>query len=135
MLEDYNALIQNGTWSLVPSSTANNLVGCKWMFKLKLTPKGSIEYYKVRLIAKGFNQKVGVDYHDTFSLVIKPATICVVLTMALSRGWFVHQLDVKNAFLLGELNEEVYTAQPLGFVNPSYPHHVCRLHKALYGLK
>lgn len=87
------------------------------------------------LVARGFNQEVGVDYHDTFNLVVKPTTIRIVLTLALSRGWSIRQLDVKNTFLLAELYEEVYMTQLLGFVNFMYPNHICKLHKVLYGLK
>lgn len=134
MQEEYNAL-QNGTWSLVPSFTAKNIVGCKWIYNSQLSPDGSVEHYKARLVAKGFSQEAGVDYHDTFSLIVTPTTIRVVISLVLSRGWSLRQLDVKNAFLHGCLYEEVYMTQPTGFMDPKYPNHVCRLHKALYRLK
>lgn len=86
-------------------------------------------------MAKGFNQVAGFDFNETFSPVIKPTTIRVVLTVALSQGWTVRQLDINNAFLNGDLQEEVYMSQPEGFEDPKHPTHVCRLHKSLYGLK
>ena len=112
-----------------------NVVGWKWVFKLKYKSDGSIERYKARLVAKGYNQTQGLDYFDTFSPVVKPAIIRIVLTIALSFGWKVRQLDVQNAFLNGELEELVYMSQPPGFQNPNFPRQVCRLKKALYGLK
>jgi hypothetical protein len=94
-------------------------------------------YWQVqaRLVAKGFKQHYGIDYEDTFSPVIKAATIRLVLSIAITRGWSLRQLDVQNAFLHGVLDEEVYMYQPLGYTNKSHPSYVCKLDKAIYGLK
>jgi hypothetical protein len=135
MQTEFNALLQNHTWTLVPPQQATNLVGCKWVFKVKRHADGSIERHKARLIAKGFHQQAGLDYGETFSPVVKPTTIRTVLSMAYSPGWDMRQIDIQNAFLHGFLDEEVYMSQPPGFSNPTLPHHVCKLHKALYGLK
>jgi hypothetical protein len=96
---------------------------------------GSIERYKARLVAKGFHQQASLDYGETFIPVVKPTTIRTVLSMAYSRGWDMHQIDIQNAFLHGFLDEEVFMSQPPGFSHPTLPHHVCKLHKSLYGLK
>ncbi|GJX13772.1 ribonuclease H-like domain-containing protein, partial [Tanacetum coccineum] len=109
MLDEYNALIINGTWL--------------------------IKRYKARLVANGRNQQQGIYCDETFSSVVKPATIRTVLSLAVSRDWPIHQLDVKNAFLHGHLSETVYMHQPLGFVDPAHPDYVCHLKRSLYGLK
>lgn len=96
---------------------------------------GSLECYKARWVLCGFTQRPGVDFGETFSPVVKPATIRTVLTVALSHDWPVHQLDVKNAFLHGTLDETVYCVQPSGFDDSKCPDFVCRLNKSLYGLK
>uniref|UniRef100_A0A5B7AA01 Reverse transcriptase Ty1/copia-type domain-containing protein n=1 Tax=Davidia involucrata TaxID=16924 RepID=A0A5B7AA01_DAVIN len=135
MSDEFNALVRNGTWDLVPSQPSLNVIGCKWVFRVKRNSDGSIARFKARLVAKGFHQRLGLDYSDMFSLVIKPTTIRVVLCLALAYGWPLRQLDVNNAFLHGSLSDEVYMAQPPGFIDSTYPSHVCQLRKAIYGLK
>jgi hypothetical protein len=119
----------------VPAPPGANVVTGKWIFKLKLRADGSLERYKARYVLWGFTQRPGVDFDETFSPVVKPATIRTVLTLALARDWPVHQLDVTNAFLHGTLTETVYCTQPVGFVDPTQPDMVCKLNKSLYGLK
>uniref|UniRef100_A0A2N9GPU0 Integrase catalytic domain-containing protein n=1 Tax=Fagus sylvatica TaxID=28930 RepID=A0A2N9GPU0_FAGSY len=135
MNTEFNALLRNGTWSLIPPEPTMNLIGCKWVFKIKQKSDGSLDRYKARLVAKSFHQKPSVDNGDTFSPVVKPTTIRIVLSLVVSSNWCIKQLDVQNAFLHGHLQENVYMVQPPGFVHPSQPNHVCHLHKALYGLK
>ncbi|KAJ9567715.1 LOW QUALITY PROTEIN: hypothetical protein OSB04_003681 [Centaurea solstitialis] len=107
----------------------------KWVFRIKYNPDGTIDRFKARLVAKGFTQRPDIDYLETFSPVLKHATLRVVLSLAVSQGWVLRQLDINNAFLQGTLNEDVYMAQPPGFVDPAFPNHVCKLNKAIYGLK
>ena len=132
---EFKALQRPQTWSLVPATPQVNLVGSKWVFKLKLNNDGSISRYKTRLVAKGFHQQAGIDYHETFSPVIKPTIVRLILAIAVSCNWGLRQHDVSNAFLHGILKEDVYVQQPLGYVDPSHPSYVCKLHKSLYGLK
>jgi histone deacetylase 1/2 len=108
METEFSALQANGTWNLVPPVSGINLIDSKWVFKVKLHADGSIERYKARLVAKGFKQQYGLDYDKTFSLVVKPPTVRLLLSMALSRQWHIRQLDIQNAFLNGFLDEEVY---------------------------
>ena len=129
------ALHRNHTWDLVKQPPDVNVIGSKWAYKLKHKPDGSIERYKARLVAKGYNQTHGLDYFETFSLVVKVATIRIILTVALSFKWEIRQLDVHNAFLNDELEEQIYMSQPLGYFDTQFPNRVCRLKKALYGLK
>ncbi|CAH9056104.1 unnamed protein product, partial [Cuscuta epithymum] len=134
MQDEYNALIANGTWSLVPLPPDKHAIGCKWVFRVKENSDGSLNKFKARLVAKGFHQRFGFDFTETFSPVVKPVTIRVLLTLAVSHKWTVQQLDVNNAFLNGTLDEEVYMVQPPGF-QAQDPSLVCKLHKSLYGLK
>lgn len=106
-----------------------------WLFKHKFNADGTLSRSKSRLVANGKNQELGIDCDETYSPVVKPATIRTVLNIAISRQWLVHQVDVKNTFLHGHLIETVYMFQPSGFANPNAPYHVCRLHRSLYGLK
>jgi hypothetical protein len=135
MSEEYDALVRNGTWELVSPDGITNLVGCMWVYRIKRNSDGSINRFKARLIAKGFHQHPGVDYHDTSSPVVKPITVCLVLSLAVSHGWSLKQLDINNAFLQGCLSETMFMAQPPGFVDQDKPSFICKLHKAIYGLK
>jgi hypothetical protein len=118
-----------------PRPPGVNLVSCKWIFKTKHHPHGSIDKHKACLVARGFSQQHGIDYGDTFSPVVKSATVRLVLSLAVSRGWTLRQIDVSNAFLHGFLTEEVYMQQPPGFEDAQYPQHVCKLQRSIYGLK
>ncbi|GJT83991.1 ribonuclease H-like domain-containing protein [Tanacetum coccineum] len=135
MLDEYTALIKNNTWILVPRPPDANIVRSMWLFRHKYNADGTLSRYKARLVANGRAQLAGIDVDETFSPVVKPATIRTVLSLAISRHWPVHQLDVKNAFLHGSLSETVYMHQPPGFRDPQHPDHVCLLQRSLYGLK
>ncbi|KAM0001405.1 putative RNA-directed DNA polymerase [Helianthus debilis subsp. tardiflorus] len=135
MAEEFDALVKNGTWSLVPYVKNTNVIDSKWVYRLKTDQNGKVIRHKARLVAKGFNQRPGVDFQETFSPVIKASTIRVVLSLAVTNQWSLRQLDIQNAFLHGDLQETVYLRQPAGFVDKSRPDHVCLLHKSLYGLK
>ena len=132
---EFAALCLNNTWRLVEPPKGHHIVGCKWVYKLKQKPDGTIGRYKARLVAKGFTQRAGIDYTDTFSPVVKPTTVKLILSIAVSRNWVLRHVHVQNAFLHGDIQEEVYMSQPPGYVDPHRPHHVCRLQKSLYGLK
>ena len=118
---EFDALLRNGTWTLVAPSPTMNIVGCKWVFHTKRNSNGSIDRYKARLVAKGFHQQPGVNFGETYSPVVKPTTIRTILSIAISFGWTICQLDVQNAFLHGFLSEDVYMSQPPGFIHPSIP--------------
>ncbi|CAL2278094.1 unnamed protein product [Prunus armeniaca] len=129
------ALEQTNTWTLVPPSPYQNLVGSKWVFRTKFKPDGTVVKFKARLVAKGHHQREGLDFHETFSPVAKPTMIKLLLSLAVQYDWFLNQLDVSNAFLHGFLKENVFMSQPPGFADPTRPHFVCQLNRSLYGLK
>lgn len=135
MREEMNALEKNKTWEVHELPKGKKTVGCKWVFALKYNADGSLERYKARLVAKGYTQTYGVDYQDTFAPVAKMNTIRILISLAANFGWFMQQYDVKNAFLHGDLEEEVYMDSPPGFNGSFSKNQVCRLKKALYGLK
>jgi hypothetical protein len=135
MEEEMRRIKELGTWVLVPKPAEVNVVGCKWVYKLKRDAKGNITRYKARLVAQGFTQVPGVDYVDTFAPVAKFSTLRVLLALAAHNDWEVHQMDVKNAYLNGTLTETIFMRQPPGFIDAGNPKHVCRLVRGLYGLR
>src|SRR5262249_46094582 len=132
---EMDSIMANGTWVLVDLPPGCKTIGCKWIFRKKLRPDGSIDKYKARLVAKGFKQKEGIDYFDTYSPVARMTTIRVLVALASIYDLKIHQMDVKTAFLNGELEEEIYMDQPEGFVASGNEHKVCKLVRSLYGLK
>ncbi|XP_019154339.1 PREDICTED: uncharacterized protein LOC109150819 [Ipomoea nil] len=124
MDQEFNALLHNNTWKLVPATPGTNIVGCKWVFRTKRKADGTVERYKARLVAKGYNQVASEDFFETFSPVVKPITVRLLLALAISRGWTLRQLDVHNAFLNGHLAETVYMRQSPGYEDPDRPDHI-----------
>ena len=135
MNAEIQALKKNDTWDLIPHPASHNVIGCHWIFKTELHADGFIERHKTRFMAKGFSRIHDLDFEDTFSPVVRPSIVWNIISIAVSSGWLLHQLDVQNTFLHGHLSELVYMDQPPGYTDPLFPHHVCRLKCALYGLK
>ena len=137
--EELQALEDNKTWVVETLPEGKNVVGCKWVFTIKYNPDGSVERYKARLVAQGFTQQEGIDYMDTFSPVAKLTSVKFLLGCASAKGWSLTQMDVSNAFLHAELDEEIFMRLPQGYTPPADtvlpPQPVCRLLKSLYGLK
>ena len=133
MNKEINALQINNTWELVSLPPKKKAISCKWVYKTKLKSDGSLERLKARIVIRGFTQQYGVDYQEVFSPVVKMVTIRTVMALAAAQNWAMYQLDVNNAFLHGDLDEEVYMQMPKGIPNPE--NKVCRLKKSLYGLK
>ncbi|KAJ9674602.1 hypothetical protein PVL29_023878 [Vitis rotundifolia] len=127
MVDEMTALHSNDTWDLVVLPSGKSTVGCRWVYTVKVGPDGQVDRLKARLVAKGYTQVYGSDYGDTFSPVAKIASVCLLLSMAAMRSWPLYQLDIKNAFLHGDLAEEVYMEQPPGFVAQGESGLVCRL--------
>lgn len=131
VMEENKALKKNGTWEVVKKPEGKIPVGCKWAFTVKYNSDGSIERHKARLVAKGYTQTYGIDYQQTFAPVAKIDTVRVLLSLATNLDWCLHQLDVKNPFLNGELMEEVYMDLPPGFDEGSKNGKVSKLKKIL----
>ncbi|GKB58671.1 ribonuclease H-like domain-containing protein [Tanacetum coccineum] len=115
MNQEMEAFNKNNTWEITDLPKGRKVIGSKWIFKVKYKSDGDVERFKAKLVAKGFGQKEGIDYEETFSHVVKIVTIGCLLTMAVSNRWHVYQLDVNNAFLYGELAEDMYMHLPEGY--------------------
>ena len=135
MKTEMKSLDKNEVWDLVPLPEGRKAIGCKWVYKTKRNADGKIERYKARLVAQGFTQKFGIDYDETFSPVIRFESVRTIIAIAASLGLNLHQMDIKTAFLNGELKEEIYMRQPPGFAEPGKENLVCKLKRSLYGLK
>jgi hypothetical protein len=134
MTKEYQSILKNDVWDIVPRPKGKFVVTSKWIYKIKHAVDRSIEKYKSRFVARGFSQVEGLDYDDTFSRVAQYTSIRSIIALVASMGWKLHQMDVKTTFLNGEIEEEVYIEQPEGFVIHNEISHVCRLNKSLYGL-
>lgn len=135
MIDELESMKKNDVWDLVDLPNGVKPVGCKWVFKTKLDPKGNVERYKARLVAKGYAQKEGIDYQETFSPVSRKDSLRTVMALVAHFDLELHQMDVKTAFLNGDLYEEVFMTQPDGFKPEGQEHLVCKLKKSIYGLK
>jgi histone deacetylase 1/2 len=123
------------TWELVPYQKGMHVIGCKWVYKLKKNPDGSIFRHKAHLVAKGYLQQPRVDMFETFSLVLKHTTLHTILAITVNQRWDLRQFDFESAFLHGELHEIVHMNQPPGFVSKNFPNHICKMKKAIYSLR
>jgi hypothetical protein len=135
MESEIQSINKNKTWELVNLLAGRKPIGLKWVFKLKKNAEGEAVKHKSRLVAKGYVQKQGIDFEEVLAPVARLDTVRLILALAANRGWEVHHLDVKTAFLNGELAENVYVSQPEGFVKKGKEQMVLKLSKALYGLK
>ncbi|MCO5603933.1 hypothetical protein L7F22_058089 [Adiantum nelumboides] len=135
MDSEYQSLIDNGTWELVSPPPNRKIVTCKWLLRKKLHADGSVSRYKARLVARGFSQVPGMDYSETFSPVLRITSFRVLIAIAAQFRLLLHQMDVRTAFLHGDLEEEIYMMQPPRYISKEHPDHVCKLIKSLYGLK
>ena len=136
MKEELDALHKTRTWDLVDLPSRKSTIGCKWVYKIKTWSDGTVDRYKARLVAKGFTQEYEIDYEETFAPIARLSSVMTLIAIYAARKWPLFQMDVKNSFLNGELSEEVFMKLPSSYSHPSgFPHRVCRLRRALYGLK
>jgi hypothetical protein len=135
MIEEHQSTMKNDVWEIVPRPKEKSVVTSKWVYKIKHATYRSVDKYKARFVARGFSQKEGEDYEETFTPVARYTSIRSIISLATSMGWNLHQMDVKTTFLNGAIKEEVYIEQPQGFEVHSRDTHVFRLNKSLYGLK
>ena len=134
MIEEYQSIMKNDVWDVVPRPKGNSIVTSKWIYKIKHVADGSIKKHKARFVAQGFSQKEEIDYEETFAPVARYTSIRSVLALAVVMKWKIQQMDVKTAFMNGVVEEELYVENPLGFETHDRESHVCRLKKALHGL-
>ena len=127
--------MKNDLWDIVPKPKNKSVVSSKWIYKIKHVVDGSIEKYKERFVARGFSQKEGIDYEETFALVARYTIIRTIMALDSMMKWDLHQMDVKTTFLNSMIEEEVYIEQPQGFEFEDKVTHVCKLKKSMYGLK
>ena len=125
----------NNTWVLVDLPPTSKHIGCKWIFYKKMKIDRIIDKFKARLVAQGFKQKLGIDHFDTYAAIARTTTINMLVALTMIHRLEIHQMDVKTAFLYGELDEEVYMKQPKGFIFKGQENKLCKLVKSLYGLK
>ena len=135
MDEEMRALLQNNTWEIVDLPKGKKLVGCRRVYTLKYKSDGSQDRYKARLVARGYTQTYGIDYHETFAPVAKINTIRILISLAVNLYWSLNQYNIKNGFLHGDLKEEIYMECPPRYEGLNNKGKVCKLQKALYGLK
>ena len=135
MDDEMLALIQNQTWELVDLPGGKKPVGCRWVYTIKYNSDGSLERYKARLVARGYTQTYGLDYKENFAPVAKMNTVRVLISIAVNLDWELLQYDIKNAFLYGDLKEEIYMQMPPGYENEVTQGKLCRLQRSIYGLK
>jgi hypothetical protein len=133
--DEYDSLIHNQTWTVTKLPSNRSSIKSRWVFKIKPGVNGADSRYKARLVAKGYSQRFGIDYEETFAPVAKQDTLRMVLSLVAVYNLEMKQLDIKTAFLYGELEEELYLEQPEGFIAAGQENMVCQLHKCLYGLK
>jgi hypothetical protein len=134
MEEELRSIEENRTWTLTELPQGRRAIGLKWVFKVKRDEHGAVVRHKARLIVKGYAQRHGIDYDEVFAPMVRMEAVRLLLALAAHEGWEVHHMDVKTAFLNGDLQEEVFVEQALGFAQAGQEHKVYRLHKALYGL-
>jgi hypothetical protein len=135
MTEEYQSIIRNDVWEIVPRPKSKDVVSSKWIFKINHVVDGIVEKYKARFVTRGFSQKEGIDHEETFSPVTRYTSIRTIIALATKMKWNLHQMGVKKDFLNGVIEEEVYIEQPQVFEVEDRKTHVCKLKKALYGLK
>ena len=134
MKSELHSMYSNQVWDLVKAPKGIKPIGCKWVYKRKRGIDGKVETFKARLVAKGYTQKEGIDYEETFSPIAMLKSIRILLSIAAHYDYEIWKMDVKTAFLNGNLDKEIYMMQPKGFITKNQEHMVCKLKRSIYGL-